>query len=81
MPAAALAAGCPSRAGSRSARRPCRWVRIIRHATSLGAVESTIDVESPFPVRPTYRPGLLRLSVGCEHPADLWRNLQQALTP
>jgi cystathionine gamma-synthase len=59
----------------------CRSVRIIRHATSLGGVESTIERRAAVPGQTHLPPGLLRLSVGCEHPGDLWRDLQQALTP
>jgi hypothetical protein len=37
------------------------------------------------PFRPRRAPGsrspLVRLSVGCEHPDDLWRDLEHALTP
>ena len=56
-------------------------VRIIRHATSLGGVESTIERRAAVPGQTHLPPGLLRLSVGCEHPDDLWRDLGQALTP
>ena len=41
----------------------CRRVRVITHAKSLGGVESLIERRAP---------GLLRLSVGCEHVEDLW---------
>jgi cystathionine gamma-synthase len=48
----------------------CRRVRVITHAKSLGGVESLIERRAP---------GLLRLSVGCEHVEDLWADLDQAL--
>jgi cystathionine gamma-synthase len=48
----------------------CRRVRVITHAKSLGGVESLIERRAP---------GLLRLSVGCEHVEDLWNDLEQAL--
>jgi cystathionine gamma-synthase len=48
----------------------CRRVRLITHAKSLGGVESLIERRAP---------GLLRLSVGCEHVEDLWDDLEQAL--
>jgi cystathionine gamma-synthase len=48
----------------------CRRVRVITHAKSLGGVESLIERRAP---------GLLRLSVGCEHVEDLWDDLEQAL--
>ena len=67
--------------GAERADAVCRSVRIIRHATSLGGVESTIERRAAVPGQTHLPPGLLRLSVGCEHPGDLWRDLQQALTP
>jgi cystathionine gamma-synthase len=54
-------------------------LRIIRHATSLGGVESTIERRAALPGQTHLPPGLLRLSVGCEHVEDLWRDLDQAL--
>ena len=67
--------------GAERADAVCRSVRIIRHATSLGGVESTIERRAAVAGQTHLPPGLLRLSVGCEHPEDLWRDLQQALTP
>jgi hypothetical protein len=48
---------------------------------SLGGVESTIERRAAIPGQTHLPPELLRLSVGCEHPDDLWRDLQQALMP
>jgi len=67
--------------GAERADAVCRLVQIIRHATSLGGVESTVERRAAIPGQTHLPPGLLRLSVGCEHPDDLWRDLQQALTP
>lgn len=67
--------------GAERADAVCRSVRIIRHATSLGGVESTIERRAAVAGQTHLPAGLLRLSVGCEHPDDLWRDLQQALTP
>jgi cystathionine gamma-synthase len=67
--------------GAERADAVCRSVQIIRHATSLGGVESTIERRAAIPGQTHLAPGLLRLSVGCEHPDDLWRDLEQALTP
>ncbi|HKH17761.1 MAG TPA: PLP-dependent aspartate aminotransferase family protein [Solirubrobacteraceae bacterium] len=67
--------------GAERADAVCRSVRIIRHATSLGGVESTIERRAAIPGQTHLPPGLLRLSVGCEHPDDVWRDLEQALTP
>lgn len=68
------------RGGAERADAVCRSVQIVRHATSLGGVESTIERRAAIPGQTHLPPGLLRLSVGCEHPEDLWRDLEQALT-
>ncbi len=65
--------------GAERADAVCRSVRIIRHATSLGGVESTIERRAAIPGQAHIPPGLLRLSVGCEHVEDLWADLAQAL--
>jgi cystathionine gamma-synthase len=57
----------------------CQSLRIIRHATSLGAVESTIERRAAVPGQEHLPPGLLRMSVGCEDVEDLWRDLEQAM--
>lgn len=66
--------------GAEPADAVCRSLRIIRHATSLGGVESTIERRAALPGQAHLPPGLLRLSVGCEHVEDLWADLDQALT-
>jgi cystathionine gamma-synthase len=65
--------------GAERADAVCRSLRIIRHATSLGGVESTIERRGAIPGQTHLPPGLLRLSVGCEHVDDLWADLGQAL--
>jgi cystathionine gamma-synthase len=65
--------------GAERADAVCRSLRIIRHATSLGGVESTIERRAAIPGQTHLPPGLLRLSVGCEHVDDLWADLDQAL--
>jgi cystathionine gamma-synthase len=54
--------------------------RLLVRATSLGGVESLIElrrsVEGPHSVAPE---SLLRLSIGLEHPDDLIADLIQAL--
>ena len=57
----------------------CERVRLIPHAPSLGGVESLIDRPGRWQAGPGVRPGLLRLSVGCEAVEDLWVDLEQAL--
>jgi cystathionine gamma-synthase len=62
-----------------TADRLCAAVHVIVHATSLGGVESTIERRSKLPGQEHVPPGLLRLSVGCEHIDDLWNDLNTAL--
>nr|AIU93805.1 hypothetical protein LRS1606.371 [Rhodococcus sp. NS1] len=57
----------------------CDNVRLIAFATSLGGVESTIERRAKHPGQEHVPPGLLRLSVGCEHIEDLWQDLIHAL--
>jgi cystathionine gamma-synthase len=67
-------------ADASSADAVCDSVRIIRSATSLGGVESTIERRAKLPGQLHLPPGLLRLSVGCEHVEDLWDDLAEALS-
>ena len=62
-----------------TADRLCDALRVIVHATSLGGVESTIERRSKLAGQEHVPPGLLRLSVGCEHIDDLWNDLNTAL--
>ncbi|HEY2635849.1 MAG TPA: PLP-dependent transferase [Solirubrobacteraceae bacterium] len=57
----------------------CRAVRLVRHATSLGGVETTMERRGIHPGQEHMPPGLIRMSVGCEDAEDLWRDLEQAL--
>ena len=57
----------------------CRNVRLIRHATSLGAVESTMERRAAVGGQEHLPPSLLRLSVGIENADDLWADLESAL--
>jgi cystathionine gamma-synthase len=57
----------------------CRNVRLIRHATSLGAVESTMERRAAVAGQGHLPPSLLRLSVGIEDGEDLWVDLDSAL--
>jgi cystathionine gamma-synthase len=57
----------------------CDSVRIITSTTSLGGVESTIERRAKQSGQEHLPPGLLRLSVGCEHIEDLWDDLSNAL--
>lgn len=65
--------------GAAPADAVCAAVQIVQHATSLGAVESTIERRAAIPGQDHLPPGLLRLSVGCEALEDLWTDLDRAL--
>jgi cystathionine gamma-synthase len=67
------------RGGAELADAVCRNVRLIRHATSLGAVESTMERRAGIPGQGHLPPSLLRLSVGIEHVDDLWTDLDSAI--
>ena len=56
----------------------CDSVQVIKSATSLGGVESTIERRAKLAGQEHLPPGFLRLSVGCEHIEDLWDDLMSA---
>ena len=62
-----------------TADRACQNVRVIRHATSLGGVETSMERRNAHPGQEHIPPGLIRLSVGCESVDDTWRDLAVAL--
>jgi cystathionine gamma-synthase len=66
-------------ADSGTADRFCANVRLIRHATSLGGVESLVERRASLAGDAHVPPGLIRFSVGLEDPADLLADLTQAL--
>jgi cystathionine gamma-synthase len=61
------------------AERVCQAVAIITPGTSLGGVETLIERRARWAGEAYLPPTLLRLSVGIEHPEDLWRDLDHAL--
>lgn len=65
--------------GAEVADAVCRRVRLIRHATSLGAVESTMERRAAIPGQHHLPPSLLRISVGIENANDLWGDLDSAM--
>lgn len=67
------------RGGAAAADRVCSRLRLIQHATSLGAVESTIERRAAIPGQQHLPPSLLRLSVGIEDADDLWADLSVAM--
>jgi cystathionine beta-lyase/cystathionine gamma-synthase len=69
-------------------QRVAESTRLFQLAVSLGAVESLIEQPASMSHasydaadRQTHGivDGLIRLSVGLEHPDDLWEDLQQAI--
>jgi cystathionine gamma-synthase len=66
--------------GREAAMRAAARTKLLLRATSLGGVESLIEhrasIEGPGTTSPE---GLLRLSIGLEHPDDLIEDLDQAL--
>ena len=66
-------------ADAAAADRACRGTRIVRHATSLGGVETCMERRSAHPGQEHIPAGLIRLSVGCEHVEDVWADLEAAL--
>jgi cystathionine gamma-synthase len=67
------------RGGTEIADAVCQNIRLIRHATSLGAVESTMERRAAIPGQGHLPPSLLRLSVGIEDADDLWADLDSAI--
>jgi cystathionine gamma-synthase len=61
------------------ADRVVESLALIVGGTSLGGVETTIDRRARWKGEENVPPGLLRLSVGLEHPVDLWADLDDAL--
>lgn len=52
---------------------------LIKHATSLGGIESTWERRAAIAGQETMPPTLIRFSVGCENVEDLWRDISQCL--
>jgi len=67
------------RGGADFADAVCRSVSLLRHATSLGGVESTIERRAALPGQEHLPASLLRLSVGIEDVDDLWTDLDGAI--
>jgi cystathionine gamma-synthase len=65
--------------GAAAADEVCSSLKLIQHATSLGAVESTIERRARIPGQEHLPPSLLRFSVGIENVEDLWTDLDAAL--
>jgi cystathionine gamma-synthase len=61
------------------ADKVCQSTHLIHHATSLGAVESTMERRAAIPGQEHLPPTLLRLSVGIEDVEDLWKDINTAI--
>lgn len=58
----------------------CRATKLWTYATSLGGVESLLERRRRWAMESSSVPeNLIRLSLGIEHPKDLWADLDQAL--
>jgi cystathionine gamma-synthase len=66
-------------ADAAGADRMVEALELVVPTTSLGGVETTIERRSRWPGEAHVAPGLLRMSVGLEHPDDLWGDLSRAL--
>jgi cystathionine gamma-synthase len=64
--------------GAEAADAVCERVRVVVHATSLGGVETLIERRARY-AEEVAPEALLRVSVGIEHPDDLWADLENAL--
>jgi cystathionine gamma-synthase len=67
------------RGGADAADAVCSRLALIQHATSFGAVESTMERRAAVHGQEHLPPSLLRLSVGIEDAEDLWSDLDQAM--
>ena len=65
--------------GVERAEAICEAVQVITHAASLGGVETLIERHGRWCSASHVPSALLRLSVGCEDPDDLWHDLDRAL--
>jgi cystathionine gamma-synthase len=71
-----------TRGSGEDAEAVCKAVRLVVNATSLGAVETTMERRARYASeREVDTPEtLIRLSIGLEHVDDLWRDLDRALS-
>jgi cystathionine gamma-synthase len=65
--------------GEERAEALCANVGLLCDATSLGGVETTLERRARWPGEELISPGLVRVSVGCEHIDDIWDDLAAAL--
>jgi cystathionine gamma-synthase len=65
--------------GAERADAVCEATRLIINATSLGGVETLIENRAAAPGEEHLPAGAIRVSAGCEHPEDVWADLEAAL--
>lgn len=65
--------------GATGADQVCDSTRLILNATSLGAIETTMERRARWGNETSAPENLIRMSVGCEALNDLWADLAQAL--
>lgn len=65
--------------GRQAALAAAEALEVAVHATSLGGVETTVDLRGDVASESHLPAGTLRVSVGLEDPEDLWADLDQAL--
>lgn len=65
--------------GAEAAEAVCNGVKLLRHATSLGSVETTIERRAVHAGQRHLPPSLMRISVGIEAVEDLLSDLDDAL--
>lgn len=66
-------------ADAAAADAACRRIELVRHATSLGAVETSMERRGVYAGQEHLPPGLVRMSVGIEAVDDLVADLDRAL--
>jgi cystathionine gamma-synthase len=62
-----------------AADRVCGATRTVRHATSLGGIDTTMDRRGVHPGQEQIPPGLIRMSTACEDLEDIWDDLGRAV--
>jgi cystathionine gamma-synthase len=65
--------------GAERADAVCEATSLIINATSLGGVETLIENRAAAPGEEHLPEGIIRVSAGCEHPEDVWEDLDAAL--
>lgn len=66
--------------GPAAADAVCERVRLLVAGTSFGGVETTLERRNRLQGEEEVPASLLRISVGCEHVEDLWRDLDAAMS-